>query len=111
MCRYKALLAQREGSDSFVDGEAQTVEHLQKAKEVQCNTTSTESTEIQVRQLRSHGAFPESVASDSMLLGHGLQCQMLHQEHHKTCMTDSSCIRCKRLGFRPSVSKSQVVEP
>ena len=48
MCRYKALLAQREGSDCFVDGEAQTVEHLQKAKEVQCNTTSTEDIEVQV---------------------------------------------------------------
>lgn len=48
-CRYKALLAQREGSDCFVDGEAQTVEHLQKAKEVQCNTTSTEEIGVQVR--------------------------------------------------------------
>lgn len=111
VCRYKALLAQREGSDSFVDGEAQTVEHLQKAKEVQCNTTSTESTEIQVRQLRSHMSFPESVASDSMLLGHALQCRMLHQEQHKACMIDSSCIRCKHSGFRPSVRKSQVGEP
>ena len=46
--RYKELLSQREGSDRFVDAEAQTVEHLQKAKEVQCITSSTTSTEIQV---------------------------------------------------------------
>lgn len=49
LCRYKALLAQREASDCFVDAEAQTVEHLQKAKEVQCNTSSTEDIEVQVR--------------------------------------------------------------
>ena len=48
MRRYKELLSQREGSDRFVEGEAQTVEHLQKAKEVQCNTSSQASTEVQV---------------------------------------------------------------
>ena len=46
--RYKELVSQREGSDRFVEGEAQTGEHLQKAKEVQCNTTSYASTEVQV---------------------------------------------------------------
>ena len=46
--RYKELLSQREGNDRFVDGEAQTVEQLQKAKEVQCTTSSTCSTEVQV---------------------------------------------------------------
>ncbi len=48
MCRYKDLLSQREGSDRFVDAEAQTVEHLQKAKEVQCIKSSATSTEVQV---------------------------------------------------------------
>ncbi len=48
MCRYKDLLSQREGSDRFVDAEAQTVEHLQKAKEVQCTKSSATSTEVQV---------------------------------------------------------------
>lgn len=46
--RYKELLSQREGNDRFVDGEAQTIDHLQKAKEVQCTTSSTCSTEVQV---------------------------------------------------------------
>lgn len=46
--RYKELLSQREGNDCFVDSEAQTIDHLQKAKEVQCTTSSTCSTEVQV---------------------------------------------------------------
>ncbi|KAL3137952.1 hypothetical protein ABBQ38_005199 [Trebouxia sp. C0009 RCD-2024] len=45
--KYKGLLSEREGNDRFVDAEAQTVEHLQKAKEVQCTTSSTRSTEVQ----------------------------------------------------------------
>ncbi|KAL0034596.1 hypothetical protein WJX79_009843 [Trebouxia sp. C0005] len=45
--KYKDLLSQREGSDRFVDAEAQTVEHLQKAKEVQCTKSSATSTEVQ----------------------------------------------------------------
>ncbi|DBA79036.1 TPA: hypothetical protein ACH3X1_008899 [Trebouxia sp. C0004] len=45
--KYKGLLSQREGSDRFVDAEAQTVEYLQKAKEVQCTKSSAASTEVQ----------------------------------------------------------------
>ena len=65
-CRYKELLNQREGSDRFVEGEAQTVEHLQKAKEVQCNTTSYASTEVQVRTC--YQVLMPCMASDSDLV-------------------------------------------
>lgn len=74
--RYKELLSQREGSDRFVDAEAQTVEHLQKAKEVQCNTSSTTSTEVQVcdraictlviKSALSHAGILFSITTDPM---------------------------------------------
>lgn len=80
--RYKELLSQREGSDRFVDAEAQTVEHLQKAKEVQCNTSSTTSTEVQVCDSASCTLVIKSALSHVGILFSITTGPMSHAERH-----------------------------
>ena len=58
--RYKEKLAKREQSDSFVDGEAQTLPVLYKTKDVQCHKLVTTSTAVQVSSecVKPHDVFP-----------------------------------------------------
>ena len=89
MCRYKDLLSQREGSDRFVDAEAQTVEHLQKAKEVQCTKSSATSTEVQVCP-----QMMQTVLQTCML--HQVKvCDMLCTDQLLTSHASGSLLACK----------------
>ena len=91
--RYKELLSQREGSDRFVDAEAQTVEHLQKAKEVQCNTSSTTSTEVQVCDRASCTLVIKFALSHAGILFSITTGPVSHAERHHEALRWSAVVR------------------
>jgi hypothetical protein len=103
MCRYKDLLSQREGSDRFVDAEAQTVEHLQKAKEVQCTKSSATSTEVQVCP-----QMMQTVLQTCML--HQVKvCDMLCTDQLLTSHASGSLLACKVVKSFPAFYGSTLV--